>query len=225
MSPGERLAQVLVVLDEASAPVPALDISAALAQLLQRHLQLVFVQSAAALAAAELSAARVLAHSTASWTRLTPPDIERAWTAQAQRLRTLAERSSQPRAVHWSLRVVRGAMRDAALELLPQADLLLLGGAAAAFALGHRPAPPRKVTVLDDGGAAGHEAVRLAQRLSANLHARLVVARVDPTQALPGIAADTHLLVLPRTLARADALRALAAIPTLVVGIDEPRSG
>lgn len=215
-------AQVFVLLDEASAQHAALDISTALAQLLERRLQLVFVQSAAALAAVELSATRVLAHSTARWTRLAAPDIERAWQAQTQRLRTLAERSSQPRAVHWSLRVVRGALHDAALDLLPETDLLLLGGAAAAFALGRQGVALRKLTALDDGGRCGSEAVRLAERLAERLGARLAVRRVEAAQALPAVAADTDLLVLPRTLAQGQALRALATRPTLVVGLGTP---
>ncbi|NLZ40625.1 MAG: hypothetical protein GX886_05080, partial [Comamonadaceae bacterium] len=223
-------AQVFVLLDEASAQTAALDISSALAQLLQRRLQLVFVQSAAALAAVELSATRVLAHPTARWTRLAAPDIERAWQAQAQRLRTLAERSTQRRAVHWSLRVVRGALHDAALDLLPETDLLLLGGAAAAFAFGGQRAALRCITALDDGGHCGSEAVQLAERLAASLGARLFVEHLrrtpsaghaDAGPALPILPADTDLLVLPRTLAQSQALRTLASTPTLVVGIGE----
>lgn len=208
--------QVLAVLDEASAAPAVLDMSAALAQIAQRQLQLVYVESAAALAAAELSATRVLAEATAHWTPFAPPDLERAWRAQALRLRQLAERASQPRAVQWSLRVTRGALRQTALALLPESDLLLVGGAAA-FVPGRGSARRSVVAVIDDGSGAAQLALRLANSLARALGARLEVHRIVPARdAPPLIHAD--LLVVPATLAAGKALLALARVPTLLVG-------
>ena len=58
MNPAEPVRareRVLAVLDDASVADALIEASCALAQLLQRELQLVYVESAAALAAAELS--------------------------------------------------------------------------------------------------------------------------------------------------------------------------
>lgn len=211
---------VLAVLDDACAAAAVLDLSTALAQLLNRQLQVVYVESAAALAAAELSATRVLAQAATQWSRLAPTDVELAWRAQALRLRALAERVSQPRAVSWSLRVTRGALDRTALALLPETDLLLVGGAAAAFALG-RAAPRRRViAALDDGGPAGHEALRIAERLCTAIGARLQVHRVDPAHGAATLPAHADLLVVPATLVADERLIAALRGPTLLVGRD-----
>lgn len=214
-APDRWPAQVLAVLDEASAAAAMLEISTALAQLTRRALQLVYVESAAALAAAELSSARVLAPSTARWSAFAPPDVERAWRAQALRLRTLAERASQAKAVPWTLRVTRGALRDTALALLPDSDLLLVGGTAAAFAAavfkGGAAASRRVVALRRDAGAGDDDVARVAQRLAAALNARLLDLGADD-----GRLARVDLVVVPARLGDAKSLAATPA-PTLYV--------
>lgn len=208
-------AQVLAVFDEASAAAAVLEISTVLAQLTRRALQLVYVESTAALAAAELSSARVLAPSTASWSAFAPPDVERAWRAQALRLRALAERASQAKAVPWSLRVTRGALRDTALALLPGADLLLVGGTAGAFAAAAftgSAAASRRVVALRRGTGAGEDEVsRVAERLAAALNARLLDLEADDARL-----ARVDLVVAPARLGDARSLAAALA-PTLYV--------
>lgn len=211
-------AQVLAVLDEASAAAAVLEYSAALAQLMRRGLALVYVESAAALTAAELSATRVLGHATARWTPFAPPDVERAWRAQALRLRSLAERVSQSKAVPWTLRVTRGALREAALGLLAEADLLLVGGGARAFMLTRSAAARPVVAVRDDSGPAGREAARIAAQLCQSLNARLVELPPD-AQSGPGV----DLLVVPATLATRTML-ATAEAPVLLVRSPAPKS-
>lgn len=204
-------ARVLAVLDEASAAAALLEYSTKLAQLMQRQLQLVYVESAAALAAAELSATRVLGLANTRWAPFAPPDVERAWRAQALRLRSLAERASQPRAVPWSLRVTRGALRAAALELLAEADLLLVGGAPAGFTPARgRPARP-VVAVRHDGGAEGQETRRIAARLSEALNARLVEIPLGAERIGP-----VDLIVVPASVVT-EAMLAAAPAPLLLV--------
>lgn len=204
-------AQVWAVLDEASAAAALLEISTKLAQLMQRQLQLVYVESAAALAAAELSATRVLGHASARWAPFAPPDVERAWRAQALRLRSLAERASQPKAVTWTLRVTRGALCDAALQLLADADLLLVGGAAANFTLARNRAARPVVAVRHDGDAEGEEARRIAARLAAALNARLVEIPIDAQRV-----GAVDLIVVPAGLVT-EAMLAATSAPMLLV--------
>lgn len=210
-------AQVLAVLDEASAAASVLEYSTALAHLLRCGLQLVYVESAAALAAAELSATRVLGHATARWAPFAPPDIERAWRAEALRLRTLAERASQSKAVPWTLRVTRGALGDAALTLLADADLLLVGAGARAFTLARRAGARPVIAVRDDGGPAGQDAAHIAAQLCQSLNARLVEL---PPDAECGSGID--LLIVPATLATPRMLATTAA-PVLLVRRTPPK--
>lgn len=201
-------AQVLVVLDDAAVAASLLDASCTLARLTRRELQLVYVESRAALAAATLPSTQVLARSAHAWAPLAPADVERGWLAEAARLRTLAGRAGARHAVGWSMRVVRGALGEAALALHADTDLLLVAGASAPFA----PAPRRRrlhIVVFDDDTASGREALQLAARLAQALGARLETRRLVSQPAAAAWASDADLLVLP-----AAARPALSAGPT-----------
>lgn len=211
-----RHASVLMLLDDAAVAAALLDASCALARLMQRELQLVFVESSAALAAASLPVTRVLARSAPHWAPLAPEDVERGWRAQAARVRSLAERAGARHAVGWSMRVVRGALADEARALGPESDLLLLGAAPARFE------PPRHarrthIVVLDDGSEAGRQAQRVAAQLAQALGARLETRKLATQPATAAQAGEADLLVLP-----APALAALPAdrphAPLLLVG-------
>ncbi len=208
---------VLAVLDDACAASAVLDISTALAQLLQRQLQLVYVESAAALAAAELSATRVWGQAATQWSPFAPPDVERAWRAHASRLQALAAHASAPRAVRWSLRVTRGALPQTALALLTESDLLLVGCSPATFALERGARRRHTVAALDDGGPAGEDAVRIASRLAAALGWRLQTERADPAHGVPTLPKNADLLVLPTTLAPGESQIAGSRSPLLLV--------
>ncbi len=212
----QRQGSVLMLLDDAAVAAALLDASCALAQLMQRELQLVFVESRAALAAASLPMTRVLARSAPHWAPLAPEDVERGWRAQAARVRSLAERASARHAVGWSMRVVRGALADEARALGAESDLLLLGAAPARFE------PPRHarrthIVVLDDGSEAGRQAQRVAAQLAQALGARLETRKLATQPATAAQAGEADLLVLP-----AAALAALPAdrphAPLLLVG-------
>lgn len=212
----QRQGSVLMLLDDAAVAAALLDASCALAQLMQRELQLVFVESRAALAAASLPMTRVLARSAPHWAPLAPEDVERGWRAQAARVRSLAERASARHAVGWSMRVVRGALADEARALRAESDLLLLGAAPARFE------PPRHarrthIVVLDDGSEAGRQAQRVAAQLAQALGARLETRKLATQPATAAQAGEADLLVLP-----AAALAALPAdrphAPLLLVG-------
>lgn len=205
--------RLLAVLDDTRTAGALLDISCVLAELTRRELQLVYVESAAALAAAALPTSRVLAQATACWTPLAAPDVERAWQADAGRLRTLAAQATLARAVAWSLQVTRGTLRETALALQTQSDLLLVGGSASTLGEVTRPAhrssmrPARReaprspgrqwVLALDDGSAAGQQAVAIARQLCGALGARLEVQRFDPTQSGPPRLVRPDLVVMP----------------------------
>lgn len=190
---GPPPAQVLTLLDDARTARAVLAISSALAQLMHRDLHLVYVEAADALAAAALPATRVLGPASNRWAPLAPTDVEQGWRIETERLRALAGEAALQRAVGWSLRVVRGALLDAARTLLPQSDLLLVAGSTARFPLPGGTAC-RTVTAVDDGTPAGAQALRVAARLATVLGARL---RQGPAGAA---AAPVDLLVLPHTL-------------------------
>lgn len=205
--------RLLAVIDDTRTAGALLDISCALAELMRRELRLVYVESAAALAAAALPTSLVLAQATARWTPLAAPDLERAWQADAGRLRALAAQASLARAVAWSLQVTRGTLRETALALQAQSDLLLVGGSASSLAElsgtaprstthptrhGARPSSARQlVLALDDGSDAAQQAVAIARQLSDALGARLEVQRFDPAQGGPPRLVRPDLVVMP----------------------------
>lgn len=209
-------ARVLAVLDDASVAGALLEASCALAQLVQRELQLVYVESAAALAAAELPASRVLAHAAHDWAPLAPADVERGWRAQAARLRTQAEQATTRRPVSWSMRITRGALRQTVLALRDETDLLLVAQAPTHYALADSRSARRFIAALDDGSAAGHEAVALAGRLAQALGAPLRVFRIDGQPGLPPLG-SARLVVAPASRLAAPAVAELRA-PLLLVG-------
>lgn len=209
--PRER---VLVVLDDALVAAALLEASCALAQLMQRELQLVYVESAAALAAAALPATRVLASPVQAWAPLAPQDVERGWRVQTARLRTLADRASTRHAVSWSMRVLRGALPQAALALREETDLLLVGASPGRFEAAHR--RPRPLIVALDGGApGGAQAMQVATQLAHAIGARLEVRPFDPHDGSQLASAD--LIVLPATALAALPLGELRT-PLLIVG-------
>ena len=179
--------RVLAVLDDASMAETLLEASCALAQLVQRELQLVFVESAAALAAAELPSTRVLAQAARTWTPLAPEDVERGWRVQAARLRALAEQATTRRTVSWSMRITRGALRQTALALRDETDLLLVAAAPSHFALADTRSERTFIAALDDGSAAGQAAVRL--RRPPRPGAGRAAAPVQDRRATPAAAA------------------------------------
>lgn len=212
-APPER---VLAVLDDASVARALLDASCALAQLVQRELQLVYVENAAALAAAALPATRVLAQAAHAWTPLAPEDVERGWRVQAARLRAQAERATARHPVHWSMRITRGALRQTVLELRDQSDLLLVAVAPAHVDPTNAQLKRAPVSALADGSAAGHEAVRLAGRLAQVLGAPLRVFNIDGQPDLPPLGA-ARLVVAPASRLSVPAVTELR-VPLLLVG-------
>jgi hypothetical protein len=210
---------VLVLLDDDAAATAAIELSSLVARQLQRPLEVVYVESASALRAAAWPLARVLAPG-GDWAPLAPQDVERGYAAQAARLRALTERIALRESVGWSMRVVRGALVQAVLELRAQSDLVLVGGRGAAAAFAPAPAlrrlPRRIVRVAGDDSPAGAAARALAQQLAQSLS-----ALVDPLPGGAGTAAlavaRCDLLIVPRDRLDAAALAQLAQ-PTLLVG-------
>lgn len=212
--------RVLVLIDDTAAATAAIEWSSLVARQVQRPLEVVYVESASALRAAALPLARVLAPG-GEWAPLAPDDVERGYAAQAARLRALTERIALRESVRWSMRVVRGALVQAALELRAQCDLVLVGGHGAAAAIAPvappRSVPRRIVRVAGDDSPAGTAARALAQQL-----AQAWPALVDPLPAGSVAAmwsARCDLLVVPRERVDAAALARLMQ-PTLLVGED-----
>jgi hypothetical protein len=212
--------QLLALLDDSALAAQVIELSSVLAQLLQRPLEIVYVESSAALLAAALPFTQVLPPAGGQWMPLEPPDVERGYRSQAARLRALIERVGMQRTIEWSLRVVRGALAATALEMTTHADLMLVAGAAAARAPEPpRPAPSRArriVAVIADGSAAGQRAQRVAQEVAKAIDG---VLSVHPAGADAGTVLSTlrcDLLVLPRPLASHDLLTRVVQ-PTLLV--------
>lgn len=208
--------RVLAVLDDARMAGALLDASCAVARLVQRELQLVYVENAAALAAAELPAARVLALAAHAWAPLAPADVERGWRVQAARLRAQAERATTRPPVNWSMRITRGALRQTVLALRDESDLLLVAAAPSHAGLAEAQHRRASVAALDDGSAAGQEAVRLAGRLAQALDAPLRVLKIDGQPELPPLG-SARLVVAPASRLTAPAVAELR-VPLLLVG-------
>lgn len=208
--------RVLALVDDAALARHVIELSSAVARGLRRPLEVVYVESAAALLAAALPDTRVLAPGGAQWRPFAPLDVERGYRAQEARLRALTERITLRQSVHASLRVMRGALPQLAIELHAQSDLMLLGGAAfeAAWPARRR----RVVTVLDDATPAGERARRVGEQVAQALGASLDARRANAdTVARLVQASRGDLLVLPRGLVAPKAVAALAQ-PVLLVG-------
>lgn len=211
--PTPAAAQVLALLDDAAAARSLLEISAALARLMQRELSVVYVESQHALHAAALPFAQVLAPQAAQWRALQPGEIEQGFKAQAARLRQLSAHIALREAVHCTLRVTRGSLDQMAAELQAESDLLLLAGSAPLGAAAPSRRAPRLVLVRDDDEAAAR-AQQVAVRLAQSLHAVL-----EPVQRalLEQAAHRADLLVLARGALDARQLARLRC-PVLLVG-------
>lgn len=201
VSPGRvpMPAQVLALFDDPRAAAALLEISSALAQLMRRELQVVYLENAAALAAAELPATQVLAAARGRWAPLAPRDVAQGFAQEAGRLRALAEQAALQRALQWSMQVVRGALPDTTRRLMQQCDLLLVAGDVSRFSLPTAHGHCRSVTALDDGTAAGAQALQIATRLTAALGAQLQRQTVV-AEAGWALAGPADLLVLPHSL-------------------------
>lgn len=212
-TPTPAAAQVLALLDDAAAARSLLEISAALARLMQRELSVVYVESQHALHAAALPFAQVLAPQAAQWRALQPGEIEQGFKAQAARLRQLSAHIALREAVHCTLRVTRGSLDQLAAELQAESDLLLLAGSAPLGAAAPSRRAPRLVLVRDDDEAAAR-AQQVAVRLAQSLHAVL-----EPVQRalLEQAAHRADLLVLARGALDARQLARLRC-PVLLVG-------
>lgn len=213
--------QLLALLDDAAQAAPLIELSSALAQVLRRPLEVVYVESTAALLAAALPVTRVLAPGGAQWQPFDALDVERGYRSQATRLRALIERLARRQAIEGSLRVVRGALQQAALELQPRSDLMLLGSSAGVPTLAaprrSGPRPVRVVAVIGDESEAGRAARRVAEEVARALGGVLAEPSAGDEAALLAGSLRCELLVLPRTRV---APRLLAGLrqPTLLVG-------
>jgi hypothetical protein len=218
---------VLALLDDAGAGAVLLEMSSALARTMQRELSVVFVESAPSLRAATLPFAQVLPASGSQWRPLQPGDVEQGFRAHAARLRDLAARYAMRDAVAWSLRVVRGSLGEAALQLQAESDLLLLAGAPPLQSRGAAAAPAARrrpvVITLGDGDEASRHALQVATQLARALSGVLEVAHLDPGARLLDqpeqlrALARCDVLVLPRAPLDPGTL-ALLRCPLLLVG-------
>ncbi len=222
-TPPER-ERVLAVFDDTHDAERVIEWSASLALALNRDFGVVYVQSTAALVAASLPFTQVLAPAGGTWAPFAPLDMERAYRAQAERLRRFAEYAAQRRALNWSLQTLRGGLPQLVFDALAEVELLFVAPTPLPVAApsGVRRAQRRlQVAVAIRGGDPGAELVALAKALADALGGSLHVIHVDPVgpaggATLPRSAANTDLLVLPRSLAT-PALLARLTCPALMV--------
>jgi len=223
-SPSTR--PILALLDDSDEGGSAIEWSVRLAQTMQRSFELVYLESTPALLAAAMPGSRVLAHAGAQWAPFSPPDVERGFRMQAERLRALAEAITLRHTVSWSLRIERGALPNAAFGPFADEQLLLLGAP-----LPLQPLWPRRsaaqarhaplVAGASDGSAAGERSVAVARQLAGMRKAGLQVLAMAPGADAADVARHaglqrSDLLVLPRALAsRRGLLR--APCPVLLV--------
>jgi hypothetical protein len=226
-APARAAAQVLALLDDAACGAALLELASPLARVLQRELSVVYVESARSLVAAALPCTQVLAHSGLQWMPLQPGDVEQGFRAHEARLRELTARIALRDALHWSLRVVRGNLGEAAARLQSESDLLLLAHAPPLQPRSSRTAPqPRRppvVATLGDGDDASRRALQVATQLARALQGVVQVAHIDTVARLPEqpdrlrALAHCDVLVLPRATLDAVTL-ALLRCPVLLVG-------
>lgn len=211
-----RAPQVLALLDDAAAGRTLLEMSAALARLMQRELSVVYVESQHALHAAALPFAQVLPPQATQWRALQPGEIEQGFKAQAARLRELSAHIALREAVHCTLRVMRGNLDQMATELQTESDLLLLARSAPFRMAGAAPRARRQpvLVLMRDGGEAAARTQRVAAQLVQSLRGVL-----EPVQRalLEQAAQRADLLVLPRGALDARQLARLRC-PVLLVG-------
>jgi len=224
---GAASSQVLAVLDDAAAGSATLELSSTLARALRRVLSVVYVESARSLVAAALPFTQVLSHPGSCWVPLLPEDVEKGFRAHASRLRQLAERIAVRDALSWSLRLVRGSLPGAAIDLYTESDLLLLAAAPSpwppaggrARCRGRQPV----VAVVAEDSEAGQRALGVATRLAQALAASLETTRFEPASdtirqpAALSTLARCDVLVLPRAHVDPVAL-AMLRCPVLLVG-------
>lgn len=219
MSSGARSPQVLAVLDDAAAGRALLELSSTLAQAVQRDLSVVYVESAQSLVAAALPFTQVLSHATTQWVPLLPQDVEQGYRAQATRLRELTARITVRHAVSWSLRVVRGSLPGAAIELLAESDLLLMAATPPTPPLAMHPAHDTRhrpvVAVVSNGSAASERALGVAAQLALALGGSLQTARVDATAKLMHQASTVAALLRPDVLVLPGASLAASELATM----------
>lgn len=222
---------VVALLGDTQGAERIIEWSASLAVTLSRGLGVVSVEDTAALAAASLPFTQVLEIAGAHWAPYALHDVERAYRAQADRLRALAERAAQRHALNWSLHTLRGGLPQLVFDAFAESDLLFLGPLSAShFAQPAAARNPRRrvhLAVACHDGEADSQVVALAKRLADALGAALHVIRIPPdgpatAQALQSGAAHADLLVLPRALASPDNLARLPC-PALLVseGVSE----
>jgi hypothetical protein len=238
--------RLLALLDDDAPAAPLIELSSALARHLGRPLEVVYVESAAALLAAALPGSRVLAAGAAQWRPLATDEVERAFRSRAARLQALLDRlAGQPALEVCALRVVRGALQQAAFDLQPRSDLMLVRGIEGVAGIGRpgavarsgstRPAAPpgrrpagddaaasagrrgRLVAVVADESAAGRQARQVAGLVARALEVRLIEQRAGDAPKLAFDALHCELLVLPRSRA-GPALIARLRQPALLVG-------
>lgn len=197
--------QLLVLLDDATLARPVVELCSAVAQGLRRALEVVYVESAPAWAAAALPFTQELAYGSSRWQPLALQDVERGFRTQASRLRQMTERVALRHDLRWSVRVVRGALQQTAQAMRTETDLLLVAGATGRLLL---PLPDRArrrvaIAVVADTSPGGQRALQVAAQLAQALNATLAVSHGGEARheacdllVLPGC------LSTPQTLAR-----------------------
>ena len=216
---GEASGRITVVLDDVAAASAPLAWSSALARTLERELQVVYVERTAVLAAAALPITQALAHAAAAWMPFSAADVERGYRLQAARLHELMLEVGQQHALQPSLRIVRGALHDVALDVDGRSDLVLVGAAALLPAAARQPLQRcLSVLVWSDDTEQGMQLVKFAARCAQSLGAMAhVVHARAPVDAIDLRRAEADLLVLPRNAVSARVL-ASARRPLLLVG-------
>ena len=217
---------MLALLDDAAAGAALLELSSPLARVLQRELSVVYVESSRSLVAAALPFTQVLPRSGAAVAcRCSRTMSSRASARTRRACAQLTARIALRDALRWSLRVVRGSLGEAAIQLQSESDLLLLAGTPPLPTRSGSDAasrPTRRqplVAVLGDGDEASQRTWQVASELARALMGVVEVVHID-RRARRSISpngcwalARCDVLVLPRTTLDAGALARVTALP------------
>ncbi len=178
--------RLVVLLDDAASGPQLLELSCALAQALQRELELVFVEDSRSLSAAALPLAQVLPYAATGWMPLSANAVEQGFRSHAARLRAVAQRIALQHRVPWSLRVMRGDLAAAAADLQGESDLLLLSANRPAAA--PRPASARRARIAVTRGSsqADTRAMEVARQWAQAVAGMLETLQEDAPDMPPG---------------------------------------
>lgn len=180
----EKVRRIVMALDTASSPLPAIEAAAGLALGLHAELAGLFIEDERLLRSAGLPFAREFGLASARARPMAPAAVQRALRAQAEQLRRLLAATAERLSLAWTLEIVRGEVPRSVLVHASGSDLLVLGRSEYAWPGTSRRADPAQrfpalaahpVAVVFDGSATAQRALSIGSTLAGVTGSELTV--------------------------------------------------